>query len=308
MGGCCAALHPEEVMSAEIKQYLDPSTLTDATVPWYGDMPDVAMALPGSTDPENKDLETTAVWPWRIFLGAEDDPNRAKVYKWEQVDDLAGLTKLWAGSYNGTLYLHAGEEAPAAAEDDSSDMAGAPVGDSLSVWRNGQPIQPFSALAQDVRDQMLKNESGQWRRLVWEPVGLFDVALGKNLQGYNFERFTLWMVVEHPFIAFYTTKAEYTGETQQDGAPARWPFSYYRSVARVNDMEQNYYEECIRKITWMIEEGKLEEADHLLKEELSMPYIPAFALDACFNYAVPKKNEERIQRATQGNRRAELRP
>ena len=227
-------------MSAEIKQYLDPSTLTDATVPWYGDMPDVAMALPWSTDPENKDLENTAVWPWRIFLGAEDDPNRAKVYKWEQVDDLAGLTKLWAGSYNGTLYLHAGEEAPAAAEDDSSDMAGAPVGDSLSVWRNGQPIQPFSALAQDVRDQMLKNESGQWRRLVWEPVGLFDVALGKNLQGYNFERFTLWMVVEHPFIAFYTTKAEYTGETQQDGAPARWPFSYYRSVARVNDMEQNY--------------------------------------------------------------------
>ena len=89
-------------MSAEIKPYLDPSTLTDATVPWYGDMPDVAMSLPWSTDPENKDLENTAVWPWRIFLGAEDDPNRAKVYKWEQVDDLAGLTKLWAGRRNGT--------------------------------------------------------------------------------------------------------------------------------------------------------------------------------------------------------------
>ena len=42
-------------------------------------------------------------------------------------------------------------------------------------------------------------------------------------------------------------------------------------------MEQNYYEECIEKISAFIQEGKLEEAEHLLKEELSMPYIPAFA-------------------------------
>ena len=42
-------------------------------------------------------------------------------------------------------------------------------------------------------------------------------------------------------------------------------------------MEQNYYEECIAKITAFIQEGKLQEAERLLKEELSMPYIPAFA-------------------------------
>ena len=138
MGRSCASLYTEEVMNAEIKPYIDPAELTDATTPLYGDMPDVAMALPWSTDPDNNDLENTAVWPWRIFLGAEDDPNRAKVYNWEQVDDLAGLTKLWAGMYNGTIYLHAGEEAPAAAEDDSSDVAGAPLGDDMSVWRNGQ--------------------------------------------------------------------------------------------------------------------------------------------------------------------------
>lgn len=42
-------------------------------------------------------------------------------------------------------------------------------------------------------------------------------------------------------------------------------------------MEQNYYEECIAKISAFLQEGKLQEAESLLKEELSMPYIPAFA-------------------------------
>ena len=42
-------------------------------------------------------------------------------------------------------------------------------------------------------------------------------------------------------------------------------------------MEQNYYVECIEKIKTFIEEGELKEAEHLLKEELSMPYIPSFA-------------------------------
>lgn len=245
MGSGRASLHPEEVMSAEIKPYLNPAELTDATVPWYGDMPDVAMALPWSTDPESLDLENNPVWGWRIFLGAEDDPNRAKVEEWKLVDELAGLTKLWAGVYNGTIYLHAGDEAPEAATE-SDDMTGTPVASNASMpeqWRNGEPVLPFTPLAIDSRDEMLKNSNGQWRRLVWEPIGLFDVAPFKAINtniGYNFERYTLWMIVEHPFIAFYTTKTPFTGATQQDGAPARWPFSYYRSVARVNDLDVDY--------------------------------------------------------------------
>ena len=40
-------------------------------------------------------------------------------------------------------------------------------------------------------------------------------------------------------------------------------------------MEQNYYEECIVKIRETIQNGQLKEAEKLLEEELSMPYIPA---------------------------------
>jgi hypothetical protein len=232
MGRSCASLYTEEVMSAEIKPYIDPAELTDATTPWYGDMPDVAMSLPWSTNPESLDLENNPVWGWRIFLGAEDDPNRAKVEEWKLVDELAGLTKLWAGVYNGTIYLQAGDEAPEAATE-SDDMTGTPVASESRMpeqWRNGEPVLPFTPLAMDSRDEMLKNNNGQWRRLVWEPIGLFDVAPSKNVQGYNFERYTLWMVVEHPWVAFYTTKAPLTGPTQQNGAPARWPFSYYKRL------------------------------------------------------------------------------
>ena len=42
-------------------------------------------------------------------------------------------------------------------------------------------------------------------------------------------------------------------------------------------MEKNYYTECIEKIQSLIEQQDYKEAEHLLKEELSMPYIPAFA-------------------------------
>lgn len=242
MGRSRASLHTEEIMSAEIKLYLDPSTLTDETVPWYGDMPDVAMALPWSTDPENIDMQNTPVWGWRIFLGAEDDPNRAKVEEWKHVDELAGLTKLWAGVYNGTIYLHAGDEAPAAASE-SDDMTGAPVASNASMpeqWRNGEPVLPFTPLAMESRDDMLLNADGKWRRLIWEPIGLFDIAPSKKIHldnGYNVERYTLWMVVEHPYVAFYTTKAVLISPWLADGAPARWPHTYYANLAKEGQSE-----------------------------------------------------------------------
>lgn len=232
-------------MSEVSEPFLDVSELNDSNVPYYGDMPDVSMAFPWSANILPADAQTNgnpdqpngAVWPWRVFLGAEDDPNREKVAMWEQVDDLANLAPgvvLWAGVYNGTIYLHAGKDAPGATDEDT-DSTGTPISGAANMperWRNGQPVLPFTPLPQDMRDQMLKNESEQWRRLVWEPVGLFDIAPSKNVQGYNFYRFTLWMIVEHPFIAFYTTKTALTAETQQDGAPARWPFSYYAALNR----------------------------------------------------------------------------
>lgn len=230
-------------MSAEEKEFIDVSTIpAETALDLYNrDMPDVSMALPWSTDvfPDdthengNPSQPNGAVWPWRFFLGAEDDPNKARVYKWEPVDDMAGLTTLWAGVYNGTIYLHAGDEPPEAAEDDGSDITGAPIGDGEGVWRNGQPVLPFSPVPMDTRDQMLRNESGKWRRLVWEPIGLFDVATSKTIfsdSGRNIKRHTLWCIVEGPWVAFYTTAAMIDSPVFADGAPARWPFSYYKKL------------------------------------------------------------------------------
>ncbi len=42
-------------------------------------------------------------------------------------------------------------------------------------------------------------------------------------------------------------------------------------------MEKNYYDECILKIQNCLSQNKLDEAEKMLNEELSMPYIPAYA-------------------------------
>ena len=279
-------------MNVTAKPFLDVSTLTTDNVPWYGDMPDVSIAYPWTADifpnaqqPNgNPDQPNGAVWPWRIFLGAEDDPNRAKVYKWEQVDDLGGIADLWAGVYNGTIYLAAGDE-PAAATDDNSDATGVPISDApseASVWHNGQPVLPFTPLAQNAREEMLKNKDGQWRRLIWEPIAIFDIAPSKKVVQddgtLNVTRYTLWMVVERPFIAFYTTSAPIQGETQQDGAPARWPFSYYAARNRIGEpttyqpgdkdggLTTGFYSELshgyrLAPLPWQNGDGELESED-----------------------------------------------
>ena len=238
---------------AEEKEFIDGATLTDENVPWYGDMPDVSMALPWTVDifPDeqhpngNPEQPNGALWPWRIFIGADDDPNRSRVPRWVMVDDLGGLAQLWAGMYNGTLFLYAGAGAPTAGLDDFSDMTGAPIGGADDVWRTGQPVLPLTPLGIDERDDMLKNSRGQWRRMVWEPVGIFDIAPHKNTHdadgSLNIVRYTLWLVVEYPFLAFYTTKACLDGATQQDGAPARWPFSHYLSAGEEQTEQEVFY-------------------------------------------------------------------
>ena len=229
---------------ADEKEFIDGATLTNDNVPSYGDMPDVSMALPWTVDifPDehhpngNPEQPNGALWPWRIFIGSEDDPNRSKVWRWVLVDDLCGLAQLWAGMYNGTLYLYAGAGSPTAGHDDFSDMTGAPIGGAEEVWRTGQPVLPPTVLEMADREQLLKNSNGLWRRMYWEPIALFDVAPHKNMRDtdgrLNIERYTLYMVVEYPFIAFYTTKARLDAATQQDGAPARWPFSYYGELTK----------------------------------------------------------------------------
>lgn len=234
-------------MSAEIKDFLDASELTPENVPSSGNMPDVSISLPWISASGE---DNGAVWPWRIFLGAEDDDNRNMVYAWRQVDDLGGITKLWAGVYNGTIYLHAGDEAPAAGEDDDSDFTAAPVaGGEQAEWSTGEPVPPFWPLSIDERDSMLKNDSGQWRRLVWEPVGIFDVATKKTLHEknedgeavVNVDRLTLYMIVEYPFIVFYTSRVNlFDDASMQVGQPARWPFSHYLSEVWGNSSNDTY--------------------------------------------------------------------
>lgn len=225
-----------------IKEFLDPSTLQWPTTDAEGNIdwrePDIAMALPFVGVDGN--TPNGAVWPWRLSLGAEDDPNRAKVYKWEQVDDLGGLAPLWAGVYNGTIFLHAGEQAPTAATDDSSDATGTPVASEDDVWHNGEPLPPFAPVPMDSRESMLRNSKGAWRRLVWEPVALFDVCTSKSFYAevtettrrHNLERYTLYMVVEYPYVAFYTSKAALDDAALDDDAEPRWPYGHYATVVQ----------------------------------------------------------------------------
>ena len=220
-------------MSTTIKTFLNPATLDADDVPEYGDMPDVSMAYPWL----NSAGENGAVWPWRLFFGAEDDPNRKKVYNWQQVDDLAGLAKLWAGVYNGTIYLHAGDSPPEDAAD-SDDITGTPISGGGSVmperWHNGEPVLPFTPVPMDARDALLKTADGKWRRLIWEPAAIFDYAPTKEIitedSEYNLKRYTLWIVVENPYVAFYTTEANFSSKYFKNGEQARWPYGYYSKL------------------------------------------------------------------------------
>lgn len=273
-------------MSTTIKTFLDPATLDVDDVPEYGDMPDVSMAYPWL----NSDEANGAVWPWRLFFGAEDDPNRKKVAEWMQVDDLAGLTNLWAGVYNGTIYLHAGDSPPESA-DASDDWTGTPVSGGGSViperWHNGEPVLPFTPVPMDLRDSILKTTDGKWRRLVWEPAAIFDYAPTKEIIDEsgerNIKRYTLWLIVENPYVAFYTTEANFSSRFFKNGEPARWPFSYYGKLLnegkaetytsntsvdggivydawyKENDYMANGYR--LAPLPWMINNETLESAD-----------------------------------------------
>lgn len=149
--------------------------------------PDVAAAFPWSTEETTENVEKIngSVWPWRLSLGAEDNPNRELVSKWEQVDDLGGLTKLWAGVYNGTIFLHAGEEPPATPSESQETFSGAIIADGdFPAWRAGEPVLPYTVVPMEARLDMLQGEDSQgkkyWRNLAWEPIGLFDVATKKT--------------------------------------------------------------------------------------------------------------------------------
>lgn len=207
-------------------------------LPTSGQMPDVAISGPPVSDIlSESDSLNGGVVEKRLAFGAQNDPNRAKVTEWVQVDDLGGITSLWAGTYNGTIYLHAGPDAPAAAEDDGSDASGAIVAAIGEQWDTGEPVMTFAPVPMDARLEMLQNDAGQWRRLIWEPLGLFDVFPDKRYYpeegNYpNVERYTLWCIVEGQWVAFYTTHDYYGNGMFNDGAPARWPYTYWSAKQR----------------------------------------------------------------------------
>lgn len=232
--------------TVEIKDFIDPSSQefprVDANGVYDWTQPDISMALPFVGADGN--APNGAVWPWRLSLGAEDDPNRAKVYKWVQVDDLGGISPLWAGIFNGTIYLHAGAQAPAAATDDNTDATGTPVAGEDDAWHNGEPVLPFVPVEMDARETVLKSSGGKWRRLYWEAVALFDIQTSKNpykyneageRTGHNLRRHTLYMVVEHPYVVFYSTAADLDDATLNNEAEPRWPYSYYQRIVGEDD-------------------------------------------------------------------------
>lgn len=212
-------------------------------LPTSGQMPDVAISGPPVSDIfSESDSLNGGVIEKRLAFGAKNDPNRAKVTEWVQVDDLGGITSLWAGTYNGTIYLHAGPDAPAAAEDDGSDESGAIVAAVGEQWDTGAPVMTFAPVPMDARLEMLQNDAGQWRRLIWEPLGLFDVFPDKrywpDAGSYpNVERYTLWCIVDGQWVAFFTTHDYYGNGMFFDSAPARWPYTYWSAKQRQRSSE-----------------------------------------------------------------------
>ena len=208
------------------------SELTEADVPWGGDVPDVGRVLPMGQ-------EVATFFP-RLVFGAMDDADRAKVPAWRQVDDLGGLVPLWAGEAAGKVFLHAGESAPAAGSPDDEELQCSPVAavgldGSVQGWNAGVPQLPYHVVPMAARERVLKNAAGEWRRLNWEPLGSFDVFLGEEIFGeedFALTRYTLWCVIVGSFVVLYTTRAGLSDALMADGAPARWPFSVWGRMER----------------------------------------------------------------------------
>ncbi len=204
------------------------SELVEADVPWGGDVPDVGRVLP----PEQEVVSCFH----RLFFGAEDDPDREKVPVWRQVDDLGGLMPLWAGEAEGKVFLHAGREAPMAGLPDDVNLRCSPVmavgaDGSAQVWRAGVPQLPYHVVPMVSRERVLRNADGEWRRLDWEPLGVFDVfpeEVDFAVVGVSAAiRYTLWCVIVGCFVVLFTTRAPLADGVMQDGAAARWPFSVW---------------------------------------------------------------------------------
>ncbi len=218
------------------------SELTEADVPWGGDVPDVGRVLPMGQ-------EVATFFP-RLVFGAMDDADRAKVPAWRQVDDLGGLMPLWAGEAAGKVFLHADKSAPAAGSPDDEELQCSPVAavgldGSVQGWNAGVPQLPYHVVPMAARERVLKNAAGEWRRLNWEPLGSFDVFLGEEIFGeenFALTRHTLWCVIVGSFVVLYTTRAGVGDALMADGAPARWPFSVWGRMKRplAGDEDKKY--------------------------------------------------------------------
>lgn len=213
------------------------SELNPDEVPWSGDVPDVGRVLPTGKE--------VAVCYHRLVFGAEDDADRALVRVWHQVDDLGGLAPLWAGEARGKVFLHAGAEAPAGVSGtDDDELSCTPVAcfgvdGSAQQWVAGVPQLPYHVVPMVAREGVLRNAAGAWRRLSWDPVGVFDVTHGERVIDYedslaDFTRYTLWCVVAGSYVCFYTTRVTRGSELLEAGAAARWPFSQWLRQLRAN--------------------------------------------------------------------------
>lgn len=222
--------------SPAVEAAVFPGDIPPEDIPECGDMPRLSMPTPpvSSFDGSSRG----AMYPQRLIFGAEDDEEKAFVAQWVQVDDLGGLAPLWAGCANGKVFLHAGDKP----EDATEALGyGTPVAAFLPAGGDDpreyfQPQLQFVPVPMEARDGILKNERGQWRRLVWEPLALMDVCL----EYLDITRHTLWCIIEGSFVFFFTTVAKMDSALYANGAEARWPYTYYERRNRPADASKKY--------------------------------------------------------------------
>lgn len=175
-----------------------------------------------------------------LILGAEDDPDRAKVEDWVLVDNFGGYQDIYAGTACGKMFLAAsgssgaGGVAPGIPGNECSGTISAkalpgggvalaagfsdpgfipcPMSQRLAV------VKPGGSWRTDVSWDVLasatipRDPAGEWRKI------------GDDLYLYYLcDCVTLWLVIVGNVVVFYSTNTDMQARHER----ARWQYSYY---------------------------------------------------------------------------------
>lgn len=175
-----------------------------------------------------------------LAFGAEDDPDRALVEEWVQVDDFGGYENVFAGVACGKMFLRfggseSGNSAFCAATTERGLNGGSVVAEGAPggghARRPGTPDLGFLPCPMSGRGALLC-PGGRWRTdLSWDfmaSVTLLRSPAGHWQGGslwYNADCVTLWVVVVGNFVCFYSTKTDL-----KDRRGGTCEFSYYLNL------------------------------------------------------------------------------